>query len=290
MAPDAVTRDSAAAAPGSLALAEAIDLRQPWLAPWTPWLQPILEALRDGASVAEALNQTLSGLGAGHSAQGMRFVPQSHLPASEAYEAFIFRTGCVPTRDNLHDLLNGACWLRFAAIKRRLNSLQAEQIATSGVGATRGPVRDALTLLDENAMLLCGPARLRDAHRVHDWQTMFVRERNLWAQTHVVAFGHALLENLLQPYKSITAHVLWVDLPAWGEGTNPVALDTAMEQPLVAQLTAPWLATKPFLPLPVLGLPGWWADNEQPGFYDDVGVFRPKIDKNDFKDTHQLLK
>jgi hypothetical protein len=259
-----------------MALAEAIDLRQPWWMPWTPWLQPIVQALRSGASVADALNQTLAGLGDGHSAQGMRFVPQSSLPDVEAYEAFIFRTGCVPTRDNLHDLLNGACWLRFPAIKRRLNALQAEQIAASGVGATRGPVRDALTLLDENALLLSGPAALRQAHLRHDWPTMFVRERGLWAQTHVIAFGHALLEKLLHPYKSITAHVLWVDLPAWGEAANPAALDTAVAQALLAQLTAPWLATKPFLPLPVLGLPGWWADNQHPAFYDDLRVFRPK--------------
>jgi Protein of unknown function (DUF3025) len=276
LALDAVTLGSAAATPGSMALAEAIDLRLPWLMPWAPWLQPIVQALRSGAGVAVALNQTLGGFEAGHGAQGMRFVPQSSLPGGEAYEAFIFRTGCVPTRDNLHDLLNGACWLRFPAIKRRLNALQAGQIAVSGVGATRGPVRDALTLLDENALLLCGPSALREAHLRHDWPTMFVRERGLWAQTHVIAFGHALLEKLLQPYKSITAHVLWVDLPALGEGANPAALDTAFQQALVAQLTAPWLATKPFLPLPVLGLPGWWADNQHPGFYDDVTVFRPK--------------
>jgi hypothetical protein len=33
---------------------------------------------------------------------------------------------------------------------------------------------------------------------------------------------------------------------------------------------------KPFLPLPVLGIPGWWAPNENPGFYDDTQVFRPQ--------------
>jgi hypothetical protein len=36
------------------------------------------------------------------------------------------------------------------------------------------------------------------------------------------------------------------------------------------------LARKPFEPLPVLGVPGWCADNAQPQFYDDTQVFRPR--------------
>ena len=35
------------------------------------------------------------------------------------------------------------------------------------------------------------------------------------------------------------------------------------------------IPAKPFLPLPVLGVPGWWPANENPGFYDDADVFRP---------------
>ena len=27
--------------------------------------------------------------------------------------------------------------------------------------------------------------------------------------------------------------------------------------------------------LPVLGVPGWWSENEVPGFYEDTEVFRP---------------
>ena len=39
-------------------------------------------------------------------------------------------------------------------------------------------------------------------------------------------------------------------------------------------LTSQVLAAKPHLPLPVLGVPGWWDANEAPGFYDDNAVFR----------------
>ena len=49
----------------------------------------------------------------------------------------------------------------------------------------------------------------------------------------------------------------------------------AWDQWLAARLTASELATKPFTPLPVLGVPGWWLANEDPAFYDDATVFRP---------------
>ena len=40
-------------------------------------------------------------------------------------------------------------------------------------------------------------------------------------------------------------------------------------------LSAEKLASKPFAHLPVLGVPGWCAANEDPAFYADVSVFRP---------------
>jgi hypothetical protein len=46
-----------------------------------------------------------------------------------AYEEFIGATGCVPTRENLHDFFNGLVWQTFPLIKRELNALQAAQIA-----------------------------------------------------------------------------------------------------------------------------------------------------------------
>ncbi|MGE8354788.1 MAG: DUF3025 domain-containing protein, partial [Microvirgula sp.] len=57
------------------------------------------------------------------------------------------RSGCVPTREHMHDGLNGLVWQRFARSKARLNAMQAQAIEQAGgVGARRGPLRDALTL------------------------------------------------------------------------------------------------------------------------------------------------
>jgi Protein of unknown function (DUF3025) len=186
----------------------------------------------------------------------VRFVAADALPQGEAYEAFIARTGCVPTRDNLHDHFNRLVWHRHPAIKQRLNTLQAAEIAARGIGATRGALRDALTLFDENGALWPDvPKPLADALEARDWHALFITQRALWQHHRFEIFGHALLEQLATaPRKGLTAHVLLAD-------------------PL--SLTAAQWAHKPFLPLPVLGIPGWWPANEDPAFYEDKQVFRP---------------
>ncbi|MFN3495907.1 MAG: DUF3025 domain-containing protein [Hydrogenophaga sp.] len=208
--------------------------------------------------------------GSGARGVPVRFVPQADLPDGVAYESHIFSTGCVPTRDNLHDLFNGLCWQRFPATKRRLNQLQAEAIAAAGVGAVRGRLRDALTLFDENAALLQAPDALWQALLAREWARLFGELRPLWAQARLVLFGHALLEKLVQPYKSITAHVYREPVPL-DLGENLEAWDVWLAQ----RLAPSDLASKPFTPLPVLGVPGWWPPNEAPGFYADPSVFRP---------------
>lgn len=223
-----------------------IEANAPWLQALAPWLPLPL------GDVAAALNA--------RPAAPRRFMAQAELRESghpgEAYEAFIARTGCVPTRDNLHDAFNGLIWLAEPAIKTRLNALQAAAIWRDGVQARRGRLRDALTLFDENGACWpdCPPA-IAAAWRRRDWRSMFIEHRALWAGSRPRLFGHALLEQLaIAPRKSLCAHVLLVD---------PLSLDEA-----------DW-AAKPFLPLPVLGVPGWWPANESPGFYDDPTVFRP---------------
>ncbi|MNV85284.1 hypothetical protein D3C71_1792260 [compost metagenome] len=44
---------------------------------------------------------------------------------------------------------------------------------------------------------------------------------------------------------------------------------------LAQQMEPGHWAGKPFTPLPVLGVPGWWPANEDPQFYADPQVFRP---------------
>jgi hypothetical protein len=236
-----------------------IDRQAPWLAPYRKVGEPLAQQVMQGASCAAALNSC--------AAMPVRFVPQSALPDGMAYEQYIFEQGGVPTRDGLHDFFNGIIWQHFPLAKQRLNQLQAAQIAADGVQAVRGPVRDAITVFDENAALLHAPDTLWDALVARDWQRLFIELRPLWAQASLHLFGHALLEKLGSPRKPISAHVYRVQ-PA----TNSIAdLDAWLAQ----DLTAAKLAGKPFVPLPVLGVPGWWPANDGPAFYADTQVFRP---------------
>ena len=243
-----------------------VDAAQPWLAPYAPRAARVVERAGQGVGVAEALaaEAVAIDLPAGR----LSFVPGDSAPAGEAYEAFIFRTAHVPTRDNLHDLFNGLVWLRFPQAKRRLNELQATEIARAGIGATRGPLRDALTLFDENGAVLDAPPALWEALIARDWQRLFVTERALWREARLLVFGHALLEKLVSPRKAVTAHVLTSpgDIPS-------IKSDDAS---IISALDSAHLATKPFVPLPVLGVPGWWGQNENFSFYDDSDVFRTR--------------
>ncbi len=248
----------------------AIDWSRPWLARHAAVGAPVAQrAAADATHGATAAALQASVRGA--AADAVRFVPQDRLPDGEPYESYIFRTREVPTRDNLHDFFNGLIWLHCPAAKRQLNRLQAGEIARAGVGATRGPLRDALTLFDENGALLDAPPALWDALIARDWPRLFVTERALWAQARLWVFGHALLEKLVLPRKAATAHVLRRQLPIGREGGVG---DTDLR--LAEALAPAWLAGKPFAPLPVLGIPGWCAENENFSFYDDPDVFRPR--------------
>ena len=201
------------------------------------------------------------------SGQRIIFCPQAAI--DEAYETCIARTGCVPTRANLHDLFNALIFLQFPKAKARLNQLQSTAIASDGIRAVRGPVRDAATLIDENGVLLVTDRLdVVDSLNRRNWVELFQKHRAAWAAgVKVLAFGHALLEKLQRPYKGITAHALHIALASDSELDE---IDRCMAASLDERLTP-----RALLPLPVLGIPGWCAKNENPDFYSDPVVFRP---------------
>jgi len=238
-----------------------IDWSAPWLAPYVTLGQGIADQVAAGRTSAEALNDALLPL-----ATPVRFVPQSDLPPGMAYESYIFDSNQCPTREGLHDFFNGLAWLAFPQTKRRLNQLHMAQIAQTGIQPVRGPARDGLTLFDENAAFLQCPDALWEALAAKDWSHLFGLLRPQWEQSHLVLFGHALLEKLVHPRKPITAHVYRAQA-----ATHSIAdLDAWM----AADLRAERLASKPFAHLPVLGVPGWWPGNDDPAFYADTSVFR----------------
>lgn len=266
----------AARKPGGFA---DIDWSQPWFAQFAArgerWQQA---ALTSYAALLAEMNadaqQSCQITGRG---QRLAFIAQDDLPEGAAYEAHIAATGCVPTRHNLHDFFNASVWFAFPRIKGALNTRQSAAIDTLGVGPTRGGVRDALTLFDENALLFaCADPALSNALRGFDWPTLLIANRAAWgARCEVRCFGHALLEKLISPYKACTGHTWMADVPpeyfSWPTEVRDAWLDEAVSAEL---LSTEQLTGRVFAPLPVLGIPGWWPENEAPSFYDDPAVFR----------------
>ncbi|MBI5279535.1 MAG: DUF3025 domain-containing protein [Burkholderiales bacterium] len=232
----------------------------PWFAPWRAAGERVEQAWRSGTPLHEALNT-------GCHESPVQFVAQRALPEGAAYEQFIFETGQCPVREGLHDFFNGLVWHAFPRTKSALNRLQAEAIGRDGIAGKRGAVRDAITVFDENGALLDAPGPLWEALLAREWHRLFVELRPLWAQARLLIFGHALLEQLAQPRKGLTAHV-------WAEG--PSGFSGEPDAWLAGRTTAQRLQGKPFAPLPVLGVPGWWPGNADFCFYDDPLVFRPR--------------
>lgn len=271
----------AASADLSMSVPTSIDWKRLWYAS----IRNIAETVIDHSNWMDALNQEcIANALTNHRGLPLSFVDQSALPEGMAYEACISATGKVPTRDNLHDFFNALVWLSFPNIKRQLNALQAAQITHAGVGKSRGPARDAATIFDENCALVAvsdtaqGRA-LVEALRNHQWHSAFLEHCDIFNQhAEVWLFGHALMEKLVTPYKSITAHAWIVTAPteffSMTHSTRREWLDAKVAGELI-QRDLHGLNTACFTPLPVLGVPGWWQPQDRE-FYDDVTVFRPK--------------
>lgn len=278
-APKRASAAVASAAPSDSAGFGRIDWSQPWFRQFAArgvrWQQAALDGyapfLAELNADARAAGQT-TGRG-----RPLAFIAQDDLPPGTAYEAHIAATGCVPTRHNLHDFFNALVWFSFPRVKAALNARQAEQIDALGVGPTRGGVRDALTLFDENAVIFASANPEQTAAlRGFDWHRLFVAHRAGWGETcEVRCFGHALLEKLTAPFKACTAHAWIVDVPeayfSWARAQRDAWLDMAASEALARDTE---LSGQRFAPLPVLGIPGWWAANEAAEFYDDPSVFR----------------
>jgi hypothetical protein len=202
----------------------------------------------------------------------LRFVPQDQLPRGVAYESWIAETGCVPMRDNAHDRYSALIWMSYPHTKAALNQRQADAIAVRGVSGSRGAVRDAATLWDENLLVLVADSHadeLVSCLGSRKWSQLFVDHRNRWHDIwHPAVFGHALLEKLDRPFKAITAHGLIVT-SLRGDWTD-------LDRSLAARIL-PGCEFPSFYPVPVFGIPGWHPENGAPDFYSDTSVFRPAV-------------
>lgn len=216
--------------------------------------------------------------------ESIRFVTASEIPGV-SYENHIFNTGQVSTRtENWHDLFNALVWSRFPQLKTAMNAVHFNQQKMQQT-PQRGRLRDALTLLDESGAVVVSARRnMLDAVAMHDWKhvfgTGFFSQRDLDSQGGLKIFltGHALLEKFLDPYKSITAKVLLVEVSETAFTLPREEFRSALDHGLAEALLNGTLFGSPadLSPLPLMGIQGWWPHGDQDDtFYADPDVFRP---------------
>lgn len=272
-----------------------------WQQPWLQHIsqlghaisQQIAQNTETNATWHSVLNQYATNLYNANN-QTILFVDHRSLPKDIYYETFIYESGMIPTRPNLHDFFNALIWLVFPHTKALLNLLQTQMILAHGITATRQKSRDLITLFNENGLVLInqepntdtppetGHQRgltniLADAN----WSALFLAKRSQWYRHyHPFIFGHALLEKLVTPFKAITAHSFILPLPCESTSdlsflsstTRPHVVDHTLAQTLRAHIEQ----NQRFSPLPVMGIPGWCTENQEEIFYQDTRVFRPK--------------
>ena len=253
-----------------------------------PAFAPVAEAIgRLDADRSPTLDDLTALAGGAVTSRGLpvRFVPPR--PAREAgflpYETRIAERGEVETRpDNWHDLFNALAWIAFPKAKAAINAQHAAMLAEGGAGESRrrSPERDALTLFDEGGVVVAAssPAMLRLIVDF-EWKELFWHRREELARTvRFIAFGHSLLEKMLDPFAGIVAKTVFLPvsdffamLPAQAQASEADALLAAhfAQRPRFA-------SPRLMAPLPVLGIPGWHPATDREAWYDDPDHFRPK--------------
>lgn len=218
----------------------------------------------------------------------LQFTVQDDLPHGTAYEMYIHQTAKIPTRDNLHDWFGACVWSVFPKTKSMLNVKHIAHFAHQNTGNGRNRVRDTITVFDENGAIFVVSedtigTQIGDALVAFDWQNCLVNTRQYWhhlsqPDTHakVFVFGHALLEQLISPYKSLCAHTLIVHVPKAFFELSQLEQLKRIDEILCNQLNdflVEGVTPKHLHPLPILGVPHFW-DNADPSFYQDAFVFR----------------
>jgi hypothetical protein len=182
---------------------------------------------------------------------------------------------------NWHDLFNALVWLTFPRAKAALNRRHYEALCVQRAAgrANRGPSQDALTLFDEGGVIVATTAPvLAELLRGHEWKTLFWRRRaELAGAMAFYLFGHALYEKALQPFAGVTGRgvIFAVDETFFvrDPGGRMEELDARLAE--LAGDPQGFRATRELAAVPILGVPGWCADNAQEVYYDNTDYFRP---------------
>lgn len=204
----------------------------------------------------------------------IKFVPQGPKSAlfEDAYEPRIFLRGEIQTREqSWHDFYNALVWHNFTNTKKAINYLHYNLQKSRYPHKVRLPAENMLTIFDEhgviayskNALLLDLISR-RSFHELF-WQ----RREQTAAELKLIIIGHGLYEKALKPFVGLSAHSLLIHAE-----NDDTPVDILAAQILLSKKFN--LRTKDLVPIPILGYPGWWPDNNQESFYFNTNYFRPE--------------
>lgn len=200
--------------------------------------------------------------------------PEQRVSAVE-YETRIARDRELITANNWHDLFNACIWLTFPRTKRIISELH---VSLGAGGNNRRPRRrDVLTLFDESGMvLLCeNPlcSELQQLNEAHQWKALFINQRAAWRdQVRALVFGHGALEQLAREWhRGLTVKAQWLAI-------NPRTALTEIDQWMAQRVLENVILREEErrIPMPLLGVPGWFPENADPSCYEDTSVFRAK--------------
>jgi hypothetical protein len=259
-------------------------LQSPLFAP----LHPILACLdTTGFPTLQGCNTLLAARQSPITVQSgmpLRFVAQQRgkLPFESQYEPRCYLKGEVQMRENnWHDLLNALVWLTFPKTKAILNARHYHALVverTSGKTG-RGAMRDANTLLDESGVIVVyAEAELAELLRDFQWQELFWQRREqVRAGMGFYLFGHGLYEKVQRPYVGITGQGLLLAVEPVFFSWPMMKQLTHLDNQLAVYLAKPehCLSTRDLSPVPLLGVPGWTADNDNAAYYNNTDYFRP---------------
>lgn len=213
----------------------------------------------------------------------LRFVPPGKDRDRRYYELQIAETGNVETRaQSWHDLFNALAWIAFPRTKAAINAQHVAILEEGGEAEARhrGPPRDALTLFDENGVIVASSAP--DLLRLvgdFEWKPLFWERRaDVQAKMRFIPFGHALFEQALDPYIGMVAKTVFVPVGDFFFMLSPESQREEADRMVAAHFSsvAKFASPKMMAPLPVLGVPGWHRDNGVEAFYDQASYFRSK--------------
>jgi hypothetical protein len=213
----------------------------------------------------------------------LRFVSQGPKTGKpeDKYEARIYLKGQVQVRnENWHDLFNVLVWLTFPKSKAALNRrhfLALEQTKKEA-RRNRGPVQDALTLFDEGGVIVaCSNLRLTQLLVDFKWKELFWRNRAaVIANMKFFLFGHAIYEKALQPFTGVTGRAVIFPVSADFFAAVLEQQLQLLDEKLADYLRNPqhFNRTADLAPIPILGIPGWNAENDRESYYENEAYFR----------------